>query len=275
MNYEYSLILNISLPIPMFTLKSTIRHPAFWKLLAAVLFLSGCAPVTVVPDSKPEQTFHSPLPAMDYSIQVGAFSVLNNAVRLMGKMQDLGIEAYYFKDRDSLFKVRFGNYPDYPAAEKQARSLRQKGYIQDYHIVRPESYTAAQKPGPSSLVLRNRLVNTARGFLGIPYRWGGQSRATGFDCSGLTMTVYRQNGLNLPRVSRHQFRSGRRISIAALDRGDLVFFATDGSGQVSHVGIYIGRGQFIHAPAEGKNVRTESLAHPYYSARLVGARTYL
>lgn len=252
----------------------TAQH-FIWMLLAAAVIINGCAPVRISPGPGPAEKIHSSLSTMDYSIQVGAFAVLNNAVRLMEKMQRLGIEAYYFKDDDNLFKVRFGNYPRYAEAEKHARSLRRKGYIQAFYIVRPESYTAVRQPGPSGQVLRNRLVSTARGFLGIPYRWGGESAETGFDCSGLTMTVYRQNGLNLPRVSRHQFRSGRNISVSALNRGDLVFFATDGSGRVSHVGIYIGRGQFIHAPAEGKNVRTESLAHPYYSARLVGARTYL
>lgn len=215
------------------------------------------------------------LSRMEYSIQVGAFSVLANAVRLMDSLQKLGLEAYYFKDRDNLYKVRFGNYPSYQAARRDAELLEVRGSIQSFFVVVPESYSAFGIPIAGKDHVRDEIVKTAHGFIGIPYQWGGTSETSGFDCSGLTMVVYRQNGLNLPRVSRNQFQAGRGIHPGSIQKGDLVFFATRGKGQVSHVGIYIGQGKFIHAPASGRRVTTEQLSNPYFRSRFVGARTYL
>jgi cell wall-associated NlpC family hydrolase len=118
-------------------------------------------------------------------------------------------------------------------------------------------------------------VTTARGFLGIPYAWGGASPSEGFDCSGLTMTVYRINGLILPHSSRTQYKTGTPVSKGRLQKGDLVFFATKRGRRVSHVGIYTGNNQFIHAPGNNKRVRTESLSNSYFRENYVGARTYL
>ncbi|MFO7727049.1 MAG: NlpC/P60 family protein [Desulfonatronovibrio sp.] len=244
-------------------------------ILFLMATLAGCAhqPGLQRPETGP--VAESQLSRMEYSIQVGAFSILANAVRLMGNLQKLGLEAYYFKDRDNLYKVRFGNYPSYQAARKNAELLQGRGSIQRFFVVVPESYSASRIPIMGKDHVRNEIVKTARGFIGIPYRWGGTSEASGFDCSGLTMVVYRQNGLNLPRVSRNQFQAGRGIHQNSLQKGDLVFFATSGKGQVSHVGIYIGQGKFIHAPASGRRVSTEYLSSPYFRSRFVGARTYL
>ncbi|MEQ8162785.1 MAG: C40 family peptidase, partial [Smithellaceae bacterium] len=97
----------------------------------------------------------------------------------------------------------------------------------------------------------------------------------GFDCSGLTMTVYQLNGLDLPRHSATQYDAGNPIDKKNLQKGDLVFFATNSDGKVSHVGIYIGNGRFIHAPSRGKNIRVESMSCNFFARRFVGARTYL
>ena len=123
--------------------------------------------------------------------------------------------------------------------------------------------------------MRSEIVRTAHSFIGVPYQWGGASEQSGFDCSGLTMTVYRHNGLNLPRVSRYQFQTGRPVHLSSIQKGDLVFFDTRGAGQVSHVGIYIGNGRFIHAPSTGRSVAIERLSNPYFRSRFMGARTYL
>jgi cell wall-associated NlpC family hydrolase len=88
------------------------------------------------------------------------------------------------------------------------------------------------------------------------------------------MTVYRLNGLDLPRHSTAQFQAGRPIERAALSMGDLVFFATGTRRRVSHVGIYIGHDHFIHAPGRGKTIRISSLSNTYFNDRYMGARRY-
>ena len=90
------------------------------------------------------------------------------------------------------------------------------------------------------------------------------------------MTVYQLNGLNLPRNSRRQFEVGSPIAnISQLQKGDLVFFASKGKNRVSHVGVYIGDGEFIHASSRGKNIRIDSLYTEHFSKKYRGGRTYL
>jgi cell wall-associated NlpC family hydrolase len=115
-----------------------------------------------------------------------------------------------------------------------------------------------------SLTVGERAVGYARRFLGVPYRWGGSS-PSGFDCSGLVRYVYHRFGIELPHSSYGDFGLGRRVTRAALLPGDLVFF--DGVG---HVGLYVGRGRFIHAPHSGTRVQVSSLAE--YGASYDGAR---
>jgi len=215
-----------------------------------------------------------PLEEMQFSIQVGAFSNLENAVRLEKLLEDKGVEAYYFRHESGLYKVRFGNYDNYQSARAIADSFQQQGLIDRFFIVIPEQYAAAKIKQSGQGDLRHELVRTVRRYLGVPYRWGGET-AYGFDCSGLTMVCYRINGLNLPRNSRSQFQAGRPVAREQLQKGDLVFFATKGGSRVTHVGMYIGNGQFIHAPRTGKTVRVAKLSTPFFANTYVGARTYL
>ena len=103
---------------------------------------------------------------------------------------------------------------------------------------------------------RSEVVNIARRYLGTPYLWGGTTPA-GFDCSGFTQHVFRQVGVNLPRVSRAQIGVGQRVNRADLQPGDLVFFGSP----IHHVGIYAGGGQMIHSPTHGQGVRFTAIAH--------------
>jgi cell wall-associated NlpC family hydrolase len=109
------------------------------------------------------------------------------------------------------------------------------------------------------------VVGVAMQYLGVPYVWGGSS-PRGFDCSGLVSYVFAQIGVSLPHSSYSQFGMGTSVSISDLQPGDLVFFTG-----ASHVGIYIGGGQFIHAPHTGDVVKISSLSG-YYSSNFAGAR---
>ncbi len=116
------------------------------------------------------------------------------------------------------------------------------------------------------------LVLNALGFMGIPYRWGGTTPETGFDCSGFVQYVFRQAaGLVLPRSSFDQIRHGTSVAREELQPGDLVFFNTM-RATASHVGIYIGDNQFIHAPRRGKTVEIAEFTNSYWQARFDGAR---
>ena len=122
--------------------------------------------------------------------------------------------------------------------------------------------------------IREELVRSAQSFLGVPYLWGGTSVETGFDCSGLTMTVYQLNGFDLPRTSQEQFAAGNPVGRSSLEKGDLLFFSR-GEGKVSHVGIYTGDGRFIHAAGRGKRIRVDILSKGQYRRMYFGARSYL
>lgn len=108
--------------------------------------------------------------------------------------------------------------------------------------------------------------------LGIDYRNGGQTRESGFDCSGLVAHVYLEAfGVRLPRNSQGQSEVGARIERAELEPGDLVFYNTL-RRPYSHVGIYVGDGRFVHAPKSGAKVRVERMESRYWTERFNGAR---
>ena len=128
----------------------------------------------------------------------------------------------------------------------------------------------ADIPGGSGRV--QTLLKRALGLLGTPYRWGGTSPDGGFDCSGLVGYVFRTAlGIELPRVSREMANNGEKIERAALTEGDLVFFSRRGK-RVDHVGIYVGNGQFLHAPRTGKDVMVSSLDSGYWAGKFLQAR---
>ena len=111
------------------------------------------------------------------------------------------------------------------------------------------------------------VVGIALQYLGVPYAWGGSSPSTGFDCSGFIMYVFAQIGVYLPHHAASQFAYGTPVSREQLEPGDLVFF--DGLG---HAGIYIGGGQFVHAPHTGDVVKISSIYESWYSSTWVGGR---
>lgn len=252
----------------------------YWRLAvlasAIILWCMGCGRATYIsPEPRPVAQKET-LAQLGYSVQVGAFANLDNAVRLSEALERYGLDAYYFVHESGLYKVRFGDFPTKEAARSKAEDARAAGIIVEYWIVSPADYAVRkQRKYGGRIDLRSEIVGTARRFIGTPYRWGGTSPDRGFDCSGLTMVVYQLNGLKLPRSSRQQYRAGIPIGRDELLHGDLVFFATAGGRRISHVGIYVGKGRFIHAPGRGKRIRTSLLTRRYYKSRYMGARTYL
>jgi cell wall-associated NlpC family hydrolase len=118
----------------------------------------------------------------------------------------------------------------------------------------------------------SELVVNAMGFLGVPYKRGGNSVETGFDCSGFVKAMYEQTlGLMLPRRANEQAAATQKIEKQDLQPGDLVFFNTL-RRTFSHVGIYVGDNKFIHSPKPGAQVRVEDMAVPYWAKRFDGAR---
>ena len=141
--------------------------------------------------------------------------------------------------------------------------------LANYDLTRSGVVAPQESGGKVQTVLKRALT-----LLGTPYRWGGTSPDSGFDCSGLVGYVFRTAlGIELPRVSRDMASKDDAELISdreALKQGDLVFFGR--KGRVNHVGIYVGEGRFLHSPSTGKDVRVDSLVTGYWSAKFMQAR---
>ncbi len=147
------------------------------------------------------------------------------------------------------------------ASDEMEKLLAEKGLLGQLEQVRQ---TVGSKASD--------LVVNAMGFLGVPYKRGGNTAETGFDCSGFVRAMYEQTiGLVLPRRADQQAAATQSIDKADLKPGDLVFFNTL-RRTFSHVGIYVGEGRFIHSPKPGAEVRVESMKIDYWASRFDGAR---
>lgn len=146
------------------------------------------------------------------------------------------------------------------------------------HIKMPSSgsipFRATLDPGvqpPTPAGVGGAITAAAKHFLGVKYTWGGTTPEGGFDCSGLVQYVFNKFGITTPRVSQDQFRGGQAVNPNQARPGDLIFFRHAG-GDVGHVGIYLGNGQFLHAPHTGDVVKISNLAG--YGLPVAGYRRY-
>ena len=159
-------------------------------------------------------------------------------------------------NRDNTYHQNISSDISYISYRKKHEANPSQNYYENFSPdITYISYKKKQEASQNKLQVISNIENKAKSFLGVPYVWG----ATGprkFDCSGFTQWVYRDSGINIPRVSRDQARVGKFISYDNLQRGDMVFFDTKKkrTGRVSHVGIYLGGGDFIHASSTGKAV---------------------
>lgn len=115
-----------------------------------------------------------------------------------------------------------------------------------------------------------KIIATAKQYLGVPYLWGG-STPSGFDCSGYVQYVFAKHGYSLPRTSKQQWNVGTSVSKSNLKEGDLVFFANTYTSGISHLGIYVGNNQFIHA-SSSQGVVISSLSNSYWASHYYGAK---
>ncbi|APC18057.1 peptidase P60 [Pseudomonas frederiksbergensis] len=137
-------------------------------------------------------------------------------------------------------------------------------------VVRAPVFAPVQSFSPAA----EDVLIRALGLVGTPYRWGGNTPDSGFDCSGLIGYVYRDAaGISLPRSTREMIgMQAPSVGQEALQTGDLIFFATNGGSQVSHAGIYVGEGRFVHAPATGGTVKLDSLSKAYWQRAYLSAK---
>jgi cell wall-associated NlpC family hydrolase len=157
-----------------------------------------------------------------------------------------------------------------PPLERSSKTPRDAA-ARDDDAADPLDAILAADPDPR----RNDVITVALSQVGTPYFWGGRSPVIGFDCSGLVTYVFQQAvHLALPRQSYDQARLGQPIALDDRRPADLVFFNTL-RREFSHVGIYIGRERFVHAPVTGAFVRIERLGGDYWRARYNGARRVL
>jgi cell wall-associated NlpC family hydrolase len=193
----------------------------------------------------------------------------------------LGDKAYIIGINNQWFKVIYGDRIGYIRSDYL--DLTEFPYENRASSQKPLFFVGGKSTGvaPSASVLQGgkpattgqKIVDTAKQYLGVPYVWGG-STPSGFDCSGLTQYVFRAHGINLPRTTKEQWTVGKSISKSQLEIGDLVFFANTYTSGISHVDIYVGDNQFIHA-SSSKGVIISSLSNTYWAAHYYGCRSIL
>lgn len=131
-------------------------------------------------------------------------------------------------------------------------------------------HASVEQPAPK--IKCTGIVKTAYSQIGKKYVSGGASPKKGFDCSGLVWWSFKQHGINVPRITLDQAKSGKKIAKKAIQPGDIVVFRSGNSPRGLHTGIYAGKDYFIHSPSKGKNVCMEKLSSPHWKNKLIAIR---
>lgn len=135
------------------------------------------------------------------------------------------------------------------------------------------SVAPVKQEAPAHVGSRDEVVLYAMGLMGVDYRFGGKNPSSGMDCSGMVSYIYKNAvGMNLPHNAYRIAKISRSIAMSEIQPGDLVFFNTQ-HRSYSHVGIYIGKGRFIHAPGTDGKIKISNLSSRYFARHLEGART--
>lgn len=148
----------------------------------------------------------------------------------------------------------------------------QQAEIQEQEQEQDKEEKQAEQAAPADATKADKLISIAKSKLGSPYVYGSTGPSS-FDCSGYTSYVFRQIGISLPRVASSQAYGAKKVAKSNLQKGDLVFFNTFGG--ISHVGIYMENGNFIHASSYGRGVTISNINDSYYGPRYVTAARYL
>jgi cell wall-associated NlpC family hydrolase len=221
-----------------------IHRPTVFAVLASALLFSGTLRATDVSADSSSTVISAPMAASLASPLLQPLPVFNPASRLGQSVLPDNIQTLLAK-----------------AAAPEATA--------------PESRVDAAAGAAKQNItdLRKALLAAAMSLRDIRYVRGGHNPATGFDCSGFVRYVFAHAiGLQLPTTSATQFMAGIKINRADIKPGDLVFFHTRGRHRISHVGIYISNGRFIHSPTTGKSVEISSLDNGYWAKRFAGAK---
>lgn len=210
-------------------------------------------------------------------IQAGVFLDKKDAINLQTYLVSREYPASLVF-QNSYWKIFLGPYDNQNNAEFTVKKLDAEDNIKanaaDY--ASDEQLNTAKSEVDVSDEMLGNLIDAAFEFLGVPYKWGGMDPKKGIDCSFFVQTIYKSFGTVLPRTSNLQFRVGKKVGRNDLIPGDLVFFRKYPKGsRINHVGIYIGKDQFIHAALGAGKVTVSSLNETYFKKRFSGARRQL
>lgn len=202
------------------------------------------------------------------TVMISSASVAQAATLMLGST---GTEIRMLQSELQTLNYLVGSVDGIYGSETKAavQEFQRNAHLQADGIVGPQTQEVLKQSYNSPQQKTSRIIRTAKGFLSVPYSWGGTT-PTGFDCSGFTRYVYASQGITLPRVSLDQYGVGTPVAFNALIPGDLVFFNLTSAKLVSHVGIYIGNGEFISATSS-KGIAIYGFT-PYWAKAYVGAR---